>query len=60
MEYTNENKSDVDSNWRVMVPSGSVSLYDSKHDWKMRSVPQPNANNRSLKLIRGKMLGGCR
>ncbi|KAF9309624.1 hypothetical protein BG003_009537 [Podila horticola] len=50
---------DMDSNWRVMVPPGSVSLFNSKHAWKMRSVPQPNANNRSLKLIRGKMLGGC-
>ncbi|KAG0034767.1 hypothetical protein BGZ82_005616 [Podila clonocystis] len=50
---------DMDSSWRVKVPPGSVSLFNSKHDWKMRSVPQPNANNRSLRLIRGKMLGGC-
>lgn len=35
-------------------------MFESKWDWRMFTVPQAHANNRSLKHVRGKMLGGCR
>ncbi|KAG0345767.1 hypothetical protein BG004_003102, partial [Podila humilis] len=51
---------DMDNHWKVKVPPAQITLFDSKHDWRLRSVPQPGANNRTMKLVRGKMLGGCR
>jgi hypothetical protein len=51
---------DMDSSLRVMVPPVSVSLFRLKTRLENALRPQPNANNRTMKLIRGKMLGGCR
>ncbi|KAF9377232.1 hypothetical protein CPC16_011927 [Podila verticillata] len=49
---------DMDNTWQVKVPALVTQAFDTKHDWCLKSVPQVHANNRVLKQIRGKMLGG--
>ncbi|KAJ7503684.1 alcohol oxidase [Mycena galericulata] len=42
----------------INVPQGSGYLGNPNYDWMMSSVPQEGANNRSIYLARGKMVGG--
>ncbi|KAJ7605453.1 alcohol oxidase [Mycena polygramma] len=42
----------------IDVPQGSGYLGNPDYDWLMRSVPQRGANNRSIPLARGKLVGG--
>ncbi|KAI9232894.1 MAG: hypothetical protein BYD32DRAFT_399820 [Podila humilis] len=50
---------DHDDSFSVKTPMMAASMFESAWDWKLRSEPQVHANNRSLKQVRGKMLGGC-
>ncbi|KAG0361428.1 hypothetical protein BG005_008306 [Podila minutissima] len=50
---------DNDDYFMVKTPMLVAFLFEGKHDWKFSTVPQVHANNRKLKHIRGKMLGGC-
>ncbi|KAF9327595.1 hypothetical protein BG006_009107 [Podila minutissima] len=50
---------DRDKSWAVKVPFLIFLMYNSKkHMWGLMSEPQVHANNRILKQVRGKMLGG--
>lgn len=42
----------------VAVPAAFSRLFKSELDWDLSSEPEPGANDRSLYLPRGKMLGG--
>lgn len=42
----------------VRLPMGLVWLMGSKRDWSFRSTPQAGLNGRSIRIPRGKMLGG--
>ncbi|KAG0229879.1 hypothetical protein BGX31_006046 [Mortierella sp. GBA43] len=50
---------DMDGSFLTKMPMGFAQLYQSRHDWKFKTVPQIHANNRVLDHIRGRMLGGC-
>ncbi|KAG0003898.1 hypothetical protein BGZ65_001267 [Modicella reniformis] len=50
---------DMDKHILTSMPMGFPQLYQSKHDWQFKTVPQVHANNRKLDQIRGRMLGGC-
>ncbi|KAF8934980.1 hypothetical protein BGZ52_002116 [Haplosporangium bisporale] len=50
---------DNDDSYKVRTPMMAAFMFESKWDWRMFTVPQVYANNRSLKHVRGKMLGGC-
>ena len=42
----------------VKIPFGLLYTMGSKRDWKFRSTPQSSAAGRTLKVNRGRMLGG--
>ncbi|KAF9304482.1 hypothetical protein BGZ74_001442 [Mortierella antarctica] len=50
---------DHDDTFSVKTPMMAASMFESKWDWNLKTEPQVHANNRSLKQVRGKMLGGC-
>ncbi|KAF9105055.1 hypothetical protein BGX27_009834 [Mortierella sp. AM989] len=50
---------DMDNSYAVRIPIGLASLYRSKHDWQLKTVPQVHANGRMVEQVRGRMLGGC-
>ena len=43
---------------RVSYQAGILKLFKSKFDWDFDASPEPNVNNRSIYLCRGKVLGG--
>ncbi|KAG0034766.1 hypothetical protein BGZ82_005615 [Podila clonocystis] len=49
---------DMDETWRAKVPFLLTQAFDTKYEWCLKSIPQVHANNRVLKQVRGKMLGG--
>ena len=49
-----------DLNPLIHVPIGIGPIYDHNLlDWGYRSAPEPNAGDREIPLMRGKVLGGC-
>ncbi|KAF9429524.1 hypothetical protein BGZ94_010417 [Podila epigama] len=51
---------DADSNIFVTTPLFNFGLfYHPRHEWGLKTVPQVHINNRVLKQIRGRMMGGC-
>ncbi|KAJ7501565.1 alcohol oxidase [Mycena galericulata] len=42
----------------INIPQGAGYLRNPSYDWLMSSVPQEGANNRSIYLARGKIVGG--
>ncbi|KAF9199617.1 hypothetical protein BGZ49_010240 [Haplosporangium sp. Z 27] len=50
---------DMDNSIQVKMPIAVSSMYGSKHDWQLKSIPQVHANGREIELVRGKILGGC-
>ncbi|KAF9920035.1 hypothetical protein FBU30_010228 [Linnemannia zychae] len=50
---------DMDQSILTKVPVGYPQLFQTKHDWQFKTIPQCHANGRKLDQIRGKMLGGC-
>ncbi|MEU3185558.1 GMC family oxidoreductase N-terminal domain-containing protein [Streptomyces sp. NPDC006923] len=48
-----------DTSESVHRPSSWPRLFDSELDWAVRTVPQEYAKGRSLRMPRGKVLGGC-
>ncbi|KAG0345594.1 hypothetical protein BG004_003512 [Podila humilis] len=51
---------DMDKSWLVNTPMLLTNVYDTKHEWGLYSIPQVHADNRVLKQVRGKLLGGSR
>ncbi|KAF9212025.1 hypothetical protein BGZ59_007308 [Podila verticillata] len=49
---------DMDKSWNIKVPLFLAQAYGTKHDWCLKSTPQAHANNRIIKQVRGKILGG--
>ncbi|KAG0086525.1 hypothetical protein BGZ93_004688 [Podila epicladia] len=49
---------DMDKTWWTKMPFLITHVFDTKHEWCLKSIPQVHANNRVLKQVRGKMLGG--
>ncbi|GAB7366759.1 hypothetical protein MBLNU230_g0713t1 [Neophaeotheca triangularis] len=49
---------DAREDLRVTVPQRKGSLLGSDLDWAFRTLPQPSADNRTLTMNRGKVLGG--
>ncbi|TLD33519.1 hypothetical protein PspLS_00717 [Pyricularia sp. CBS 133598] len=43
----------------VHMVGGARQLFDADTDWNVISKPNPGADNRAVKLSRGKFLGGC-
>lgn len=41
----------------IKIPAGVLRLFKSKFDWNFESAPEPNVNERSIYLCRGKVLG---
>jgi hypothetical protein len=41
----------------IQIPAGVLQLFKSKFDWDFASSPEPNVNERSIYLCRGKVLG---
>ncbi|MDX3851810.1 GMC family oxidoreductase [Streptomyces sp. AK02-01A] len=48
-----------DTSELVHNPSSWPALFDSELDWAVRTVPQKHAKDRSVRMPRGKVLGGC-
>lgn len=47
-------------NWRMKMPlAWRDTFMDSRTDWGYMSEPEPFADNRSIPVPRGKVLGGC-
>ncbi|KAF9304480.1 hypothetical protein BGZ74_001440 [Mortierella antarctica] len=49
---------DMDNTWWTKVPFLITHVFDTKYEWCLKSIPQVHANNRVLKQVRGKVLGG--
>lgn len=47
-----------DKNKKIHVPGAYTELFKSEVDWDMETTPQKHVNNRTLKIPRGKTLGG--
>ncbi|KAI6380609.1 hypothetical protein MCOR25_001546 [Pyricularia grisea] len=43
----------------VHMVGGSSQLFEKETDWNITSEPRPAVNDRTVKLTRGKFLGGC-
>ncbi|KAJ4253463.1 hypothetical protein NW762_010621 [Fusarium torreyae] len=43
---------------KINIPGMKGSTLGTKYDWNFTTVPQPGANNRTLPVNRGKVLGG--
>lgn len=50
----------MDNTWWTKVPFLITHVFDTKYEWCLKSIPQVHANNRVLKQVRGKVLGGSR
>ncbi|KAF9899802.1 hypothetical protein EC991_008318 [Linnemannia zychae] len=50
---------DMDQDFNTKMPIGYPKLFQTKHDWQLRTVPQTHAEGREMDHVRGKMLGGC-
>src|SRR4051812_19439354 len=47
-----------DTNENIHVPVGYLSLGRTEVDWDLETAPEPNCDNRRIKLPRGRVLGG--
>src|SRR3954449_3549096 len=47
-----------DTNENIHVPVGYLSLGRTEIDWDLETAPEPNCDNRRIKLPRGRVLGG--
>src|ERR1700743_3001358 len=48
-----------DSDPLIHIPLGMGKMHEYRlHDWKYKSEPEPNLNNRRIEIKRGKVLGG--
>ncbi|KAG0373437.1 hypothetical protein BGX24_011696 [Mortierella sp. AD032] len=50
---------DMDQDVNTKMPIGYPKLFQTKHDWQLKTVPQIHAERREMDHVRGKMLGGC-
>ena len=49
----------MDTDPMIRMPGGMVEIFSrNKHQWNMPTIPQASLNNRELKTITGKALGG--
>lgn len=51
---------DMDNSIQTKIPIGYPKLFQTKHDWQFKTIPQTHAEGREMDQVRGKMLGGCR
>ncbi|KAK3815959.1 MAG: hypothetical protein JOS17DRAFT_759453 [Linnemannia elongata] len=50
---------DMDNSIQTKLPIGYPKLFQTKHDWQFKTIPQTHAEGREMDQVRGKMLGGC-
>ncbi|KAF9121520.1 hypothetical protein BGW39_010458 [Mortierella sp. 14UC] len=50
---------DMDQDVNTKMPISYPKLFQTKHDWQLKTVPQTHAEGREMDQVRGKMLGGC-